>query len=100
MDTDYISTDAFWEDWGVIQKSSGDMFDFEEVKDQLVNHVWTVLEAGDGDDGNWYASPGFHVVNRMGYVMTKKPWTDELRDAIYFLDDFDHEDENWDQNDE
>ncbi len=97
MDADYISTDEFWDEWGVIQKSDGVMFEFEDVKDEPVNRVWTILESGGGDDGNWYASPGFHVVNRMGYVMTKKPWTDELRDAIYFLDDFDHEDEEEDE---
>ncbi len=72
------------------------MFEFEDVKDQPVNHVWTILESDDDDDGNWYASPGFHVVNRMGYVMTKEPWTDELRDATYFLDDLDHENEGED----
>ena len=90
---DYISEDAFWDDWGVIQKASGDMFEFEDVKDQPLNHVWTIIESGSDEDGNWYASPGFHIVNRMGYVMTTKPWTDELRDAIYFLDDFDHEED-------
>lgn len=91
---DYINEDEFQNDWGVIRKPSGDLFDFTEVKDQPVNHVWTVLESGDGDDGNWYASPGFHVVNRMGYVVTEKPWVDELRDAIYFLDDFEKDDED------
>ena len=91
---DYISEDEFWDDWGVIQKASGVMFEFEDVKDQPLNHVWTIIESGYDEDGNWYASPGFHIVNRMGYVMTTKPWTDELRDAIYFLDDFDHEEDD------
>lgn len=88
MDADYISEDEFWNEWRVIQKSSGDMFEFEDVKDQPINHVWTVLETGDDDNESWYASPGFHIVNRLGYVMTERPWTDELRDAVYFL----HED--------
>ncbi len=78
----------------MIQKASGVMFEFEDVKDQPLNHVWTIIESGSDEDGNWYAPPGFHIVNRMGYVMTKKPWTDELRDAIYFLDDFDHEEDD------
>ena len=91
---DYISEDEFWDDWGVIQKASGIMFEFEDVKDQPLNHVWTIIEPGSDEDGHWYASPGFHIVNRMGYVMTTKPWTDELRDAIYFLDDFDHEEDD------
>ncbi|MEO7068022.1 MAG: hypothetical protein ABI114_14010 [Rhodanobacter sp.] len=94
MDVDYIGEDEFRDEWGFIQKSDGEMFEFDDVKDPPVNRVWTVLDSGDGDDGNWYASPGFHVANRVGYVMTKKPWTNELRDAIYFLDDFDHEGED------
>lgn len=93
MDANYISEDEFWDDWGVIQKSSGELFEFEDVKDRPLNNVWAILESGDGDDGNWYASPGFHLVNRMGYVLTKKQWTDKLRDAIYFLDDLDHEED-------
>lgn len=33
--------------------------------------VWTIV---DGDDGNLWALPGLHVVNRIGYVLTEKPW--------------------------
>jgi len=50
-----------------------------------------VVDSGDESDGNWYAQPGFYVVNKLGYVMTRKPWVDPSLDAIYFLDDFDHE---------
>ena len=88
MDADYISEDEFWNDWEVIQKASGELFEFEDVKNQPLNHVWTIIETGDDDNESWYASPGFHIVNRMGYVMTKRPWVDDLRDAVYFL----HED--------
>ncbi|MEO7200419.1 MAG: hypothetical protein ABIY56_09415 [Dokdonella sp.] len=90
MKPGFISEDEFRADWGVVQKSSGDLFEFADVKDQPLDHGWTILESGDDEDGNWYASPGLHAVNRVGYVMTKRPWTDELRDAIYFLDDFNH----------
>lgn len=93
MVADYISEDEFRDDWGVTQKPNGELFEFEDVNTQPINNVWTILESGDGEDGNWYASPGFHIVNRVGYVMTKRPWTNELRDAIYFLDDFDHEED-------
>ena len=82
-----ISEREFDEQWGVYLKPSGDFFEFEEVRDQPPNHVWTVVETGDDRDGNWYAEPGFHIVNKIGYVMTRKPWVDETRDAIYFLDD-------------
>lgn|GEM_PF-4297747 len=54
-----------------------------------LNFVWTVIESGDDADGNWYASPGYHIVNKLGYVLTLKPWDDITQDAIYFLDDMD-----------
>lgn len=34
------------------------------------DHVWTVLEADNGDLG---VAAGFHRVNRMGYIVTKNP---------------------------
>lgn len=84
----YISERDFEEIWGVFRHSSGNLFEFEEVRDKPLNCVWTVIESGDDTDGNWYASPGFHVVNKLGYVLTRKTWSDDTRDAIYFLDDF------------
>jgi hypothetical protein len=33
-------------------------------------HVWTVIE----DDGRTYAVAGYHVVNKIGYVITAAPW--------------------------
>jgi hypothetical protein len=88
---DVISQDEFWTDWGLILKATGDLLTFDEVRDQPLTNVWTIIESGSDQDGNWYASPGFHVVNRIGYVMTTKPWTNYTLDAVYFLDDFDHD---------
>lgn len=31
------------------------------------------------------------IVNKLGYVMTREAWSDSTPDAIYFLDDFEHE---------
>jgi len=77
--------------WGVYLQSSGDLFQLEHVRDQPPQHVWTIVDSGDDSDGNWYALPGFHIVNKLGYVMTRKAWSDATPDAIYFLDDFEHE---------
>lgn len=33
-------------------------------------HVWTVV---DGDDGELYLAEGFHLVNRLGYVVARAP---------------------------
>lgn len=91
MDVSFIQENDLWENWGVIQKPSGDLFDHQDIKDKPIHHVWTILESGNDEDGNWYASPGIHYVNRLGYILTRKPWTDFCRDAIYFLDDFQNE---------
>lgn len=92
MDDRLIQEDDFWENWGVTQKTSGDLFDHQDIKDKPIHHVWTILESGNDEDGSWYASPGIHYVNRLGYILTRKPWTDFCRDAIYFLDDVQNED--------
>lgn len=41
--------------------------DFHAIKQYGANHVWTIME---GDDSNLYLSPGFRVVNKIGYVVT------------------------------
>lgn len=51
-----------------------DQFQHEEVKDLPVNQVWTVVE---GDSGKLYAQTGFHIVNKLHYVVTEEPWTEE-----------------------
>ena len=86
-----ISEREFENVWGVYLKPSGDLFQFDDIRNQPLEHVWTIVDSGDDSDGNWYAQPGFHVVNKLGYVMTRKPWSDSTPDAIYFLDDFEHE---------
>jgi len=79
-----ISEDAFVEEWGAHAAPSGDLFEFDEVKDLPLNTVWTVV---DTDDGHWIAQPGFHVVNKLGYVVTQKPWSDSEIEAFWFEDD-------------
>lgn len=86
-----ISEREFEDIWGVYLKPSGDLFQFDDVRDQPPKHVWTIVDSGDDSDGNWYALPGCHVVNKLGYVMTRKAWSDSTPDAIYFPDDFEDE---------
>lgn len=45
------------------------------------NHIWTVVEV---DGGGMRAIPGRHVVNRVGYVVTRKPWPSEKLEAVLF----------------
>lgn len=44
------------------------------------NHVWTIVE---GELDYQYAIPGIHVVNRVGYIQTKKPWETGDEEAIW-----------------
>lgn len=85
-----ISERDFEDLWGVHLLPSGDLFEFDDVHYQPLRHVWTIVDSGDDNDGNWYALPGFHIVNKLGDVMTRKPWSDTTPGAIYFLDNFDH----------
>lgn len=94
MDEEYIPENEFWENWVVIQKRSGDLFDYNDIRNKPIKHVWTILESGDDTNENWYASPGIHYINRLGYILTRKPWHDYCRDAIYFLSDIEHGDED------
>jgi hypothetical protein len=82
-----ISEQEFHAHWGVQLSASDDLWTFEEIRDLDVQHVWTIVESGSDDDGNWYAIPGFHFVNRLGYVFTARAWDGQTEDAIYFLDD-------------
>lgn len=94
-----ISERDFEDIWGVYAKPSGNLFWYEDVRDHPLRHVWSVVEGENPDDNNWYAAPGFHLVNVLGYVMTKKPWTESIIEAIYFLDDFDDENKDDEGND-
>ena len=85
-----LSEAEFEQQYGSTTPDDG-YFEYEDVKDAPINHVWTVVEGDDEfecEDGeyrsNLYALPGFHHVNRLGYIRTDKPWTDENIVAIYF----------------
>jgi hypothetical protein len=59
---------------GTMYETFGPEFDYvlamaRDAKKQ--RHVWTIIE---GDDGEFYLSAGYHIVNRFGYMITKKPW--------------------------
>lgn len=55
--------------------------EWEFVRSHDCHKVFTIVE---GDTGNaWYACPGFHIVNRIGYFVVEVPWTDENEQKIY-----------------
>lgn len=47
--------------------------ELDYVKDNInKNTVWTILDC----DGELYISAGYHIVNRIGYLITEIPWED------------------------
>lgn len=81
MIEDIISEDEFATQWGIVTHPRGNLFTYADVKDKPLNQVWSIIDCPDDDC--WIASPGFHVVNVIGYITTTRPWTDGDRDAIY-----------------
>jgi hypothetical protein len=58
---------------------NGEMFEtygeeLEFVNCQPYENVWTWLS---GDDGGTYLASGHYFVNRLGYIISSVPWTEE-----------------------
>lgn len=65
-----IATDA---DGSVIQG-------WDQVAGNPIERIWTVVEC---DDDMLIAIAGAHLVNRLGYLLTEKPWITGDEEAIY-----------------
>jgi len=50
-------------------------------------HLWTIIDA----EGNLYAVSGAHYINRVGYIVTKEAWTEEI-EAVWHIFADDEED--------
>ena len=37
-------------------------------------YIWTVGE----EDGTWYVTSGYHLVNRIGFIITKNKWEHDM----------------------
>lgn len=90
MSDDFISEDSFMDDYRPIQNTTeGDYIipSWDDAKAALKasglpeSHFWTIVEGGD--DGSLYASPGFHHVNAIGYLLTEMPAQSDVVDAIW-----------------
>jgi hypothetical protein len=88
-----ISEADFVDVWGARAKPSGDLYFYDEIVSLPPEHVWTVSEGEELDedgfniDGNWYATPGIHLVNAIGYLTADRPWIDGTPGAVWYLDD-------------
>jgi hypothetical protein len=57
----------------------------EQVKKRMETHpntVWTVV---DGDDGIAWIVPGYHFVNRIGYIFMTKPYDEKALDEEEYV---------------
>jgi len=69
--TNHLNPAASWaydENGGCLFETYGDEIAF--VREQDPRAVWTL---SDGDDGGQYVLSGFHVVNRIGYLVSTVP---------------------------
>lgn len=89
-----ISEADFHDYWGVFTKDSGDLFTYSEISNQAPSVVWTIVESDGECDENWYAIPGIHHVNGLGFALTRRQWVDASIQAIYFEGDVQQEEIN------
>ena len=54
----------------------GEELDYVFELSKKENRVWTVIENDDGE-GLTYAT-GFHLVNRLGFLITEETWSEEM----------------------
>jgi hypothetical protein len=69
--TNHINLNASWacgEGTGCLFETYGEELDFVRAQDPLT--IWTLL---DGDDGDLYLASGYHIVNRIGYLVSTVP---------------------------
>lgn len=52
---------------------------FELAKKE--KRVWTIIES---DDGDFYYESGFHIVNRIGFLITEEEYKEETEVKIEF----------------
>jgi hypothetical protein len=63
----------------------GEELDYvRSVYDTDPRRVWTLI---DGDDGNLYIVDGYHLVNRINYFVTEKPFEGQFLEVPYYIYD-------------
>ena len=72
-----LSPDDMCSFGGCMYETFGDELAY--VKQVPNNRIWTIVD-GDGDDLLIIA--GFHLVNRLGYLVTDEAWEDEYEQYV------------------
>jgi hypothetical protein len=79
-----LSETEFETQFAPYQRPDENYFEFDDIKGTDPQFVWTVVETGDPDNESWYALPGYRIVNKIGYLISDVPWTDESVEAVWF----------------
>ena len=85
--TNHINPNASWafgDGPGCLFETSGEELAF--VRSQNPNTIWTLV---DGDDGNQYVISGYHLVNRIGYLISTILFPDDADIEVPILFDTD-----------
>jgi hypothetical protein len=69
---------------GIMFETYGEELDY--VLNAPKKNVWTYLDG----DGGIYIINGYHLVNRLGYIVTEVPW---LQDVTIVIDTWENEEE-------
>jgi hypothetical protein len=75
---------AFGDGPGCLFETFGQDLDF--VRSQHPRTIWTLI---DGDDGRQYVINGYHLVNRIGYLISTVPFPDGTDIEVPILFDSD-----------
>lgn len=57
--------------------------ELDHIRLQPAEHVWTILDM----DGELMIASGYHFVNRMGYILTERPWPEHCLIEVHLSDD-------------
>ena len=85
--TNHIDPNASWafdDGPGCLFETYGEELDF--VRAQNPRHIWTLV---DGDDDNQYVISGYHLVNRIGYLISTIPFPEDADIEVLILHDSD-----------
>jgi len=78
-----IDEQTFWEKYRpVVDPAEGQAIRGPgSIGNLAATTLWTVVDTGKSE--TLYALPGIHAVNRLGYVVTERPWPHRSVVAVY-----------------
>lgn len=66
----------------IYKNDQHELFERDEIQNLDSSRLWTVVE---GDSGGMWVQAQFHFVNRIGYLLTTKPWVTGMEEYIWAI---------------